>query len=185
LGYSFLEKKEYDRALEMFTNAINIREHYAQSFPTNEQMLAESYYSRALVYSEMRQFQSAMKDYDRAINIMENYFKKAKEDKGYNRVINVMKNYHAACHNCGRLHSDLGMHKKAAGYFIKALGCDVDNEELAATHNCFGVSLAKAGKKDLALAHFNEALNLSSNTEFKENVKKNIELMNNSPLNFA
>jgi len=146
LGKGLCKQKKYDEAIQAFTNAINIRNDYA-----------EAYYFRASAYSETRRIQDAIDDYNNAI--------KYKHD------------FYQAYHDCGLLYSQQGNNKKAIKYFIDALVYTADDNKdgLALTHNCFAVSLARIEKKELALAHFQEAIKLSSNPDFKKNMEINIQ----------
>jgi len=117
---------------------------------------AEAYYSRALEYAHTNRKQEAISDYDNAIK--------------------YKKNYHSAYLNCGILYSDMGNYKKAISYFINALAYSDDNEAQAKAHNSLAISLAKIDKKEEALIHFQEALKLSNNPDFKKRVENNIRI---------
>lgn len=109
---------------------------------------AEAYYSRALAYADIGKIHDAILDYDNAIKYKQNFYN--------------------AYHKCGVLYSKQGIHETAIKYFINALVYSDDKEDLAQTHNSLAISLASIGKKELAITHFQEAMKLSANPDFKK-----------------
>ncbi len=63
LGTTFLQLKDYNKAIENFTKSINLNPKYPESFN-----------NRGIAYAEIQSYRLAIKDYNDAINLNKNYF---------------------------------------------------------------------------------------------------------------
>ena len=63
LATTFLQLKDYKKAIENFTKSINLNPKYPESFN-----------NRGIAYAEIQNYRLAIKDYNDAINLNKNYF---------------------------------------------------------------------------------------------------------------
>ena len=138
---------------------------------------AAAYVNRGYAYNEKNEYDLALADYNKAIELKPNYenvynnrgsaYKgKGEYDKAladYNKAIELNPNYAEAYNNRGNVYSDKGEYDKALADYNKAIEL---NPNYAEAYNNRGSAYQSKGEYDKALADYNKAIKLNPN--FKE-----------------
>ena len=163
-GILFLNRKNYDMAINCFT----------QTIMQNPDM-AVAYFYRAKVHHQLGDFRKMIADYDEAIrlnpNLAEMYFYRALAYSDLNRqhnlgraaldltaAIKLNPDYMDAYNLRGRIHSWNGDHDLAIADFSQAIKLNPDN---AALYSYRGMAYFKKGDIDRALTDYNEAIKIN------------------------
>ncbi len=136
--------------------------------------VAIAYNLRGLAYTEMGQYDLALKDYNTAIGLDKNFSEalsnraiaygmigeKNKAFNDYNKAINLDQKFADAYYNRGLLYLKINQLDAAISDFSKALTIDPD---MADYYNNRGVALRLKGEYKKAFADFTQALKLNNN----------------------
>jgi tetratricopeptide (TPR) repeat protein len=155
-GMIFYYSGELDKALEYFTNALNL----ATELDRKEGMAAELGNIGA-VYSTKGELDKALDYFEKAL--------KLSEGLGIKEVMAVQ------LRNIGNVNLYKGEHEKALGYYLKALKLDEGlrrKKEIAADLGSIGIVYRIRGEIEKALEYFEKALELDEELGIKEGMTK-------------
>jgi Flp pilus assembly protein TadD len=159
----FAKKGHYDRAIALFSKALEINPRYA-----------EAYNNRAFAYSDIHKFDKAISDYTKAIEIKPMYAAAynnrgvAYENKGqydkaisdFSTALEINPRYAEAYNNRGIVYAKgKGQNDKAISDFIKAIEI---NPELADFYDNRGITYERLGDKEKACSDWKWACQLGS-----------------------
>ena len=167
LATTFLQLKDYDKAIENFTKSINLNPKYPESFN-----------NRGIAYAEIQSYKLAIKDYDKALSLKQDYF-----DANLNKAV-ALKNisefdesikYLEICiklqpydsriyNNLGNLYRNLKKYKTAKKHYSEALRL---NQNFAEAYNNRG-DLLQLHFKDFekAIQDFDSAIKINKDLHY-------------------
>lgn len=162
-GNSFYNQGEYDKAIEMYNKAIELR-------PTSSAI----YNNRGNAYHSKGNLTKAIGDFNKAIEINPNnavaYFNRGnsydelgKIDQSigdYSKAIEIKPDYASAYNNRGNLYFKKGNYDKAITDYSAAIGLD---QNYAYAYNNRGNAYYNQGKYTQAIADFEKTLQLNPN----------------------
>ena len=162
-GLAYVEKGEFDRAIEDFDKAIGLNPEYA-----------DAYFNRGTAHSTLNQHEKAIENYNKAIELDPNlalaysnrglaYYSLNKHDEAiadYNEAIELDPNFALAYYNRGLAYYSLNKHDEAIADWNKAIELDPN---LALAYNNRGAAYDSLKKYDEAIADYNEAIKLDPN----------------------
>lgn len=159
-GNEFYEQKQYDKAIDAYTKAIEVDQKYQ-----------DAYFNRGIVYRNLKQYERALRNYARAIEIDPKHalsyngrgivyaelrqYDKAIEE--YTKAIEMDSKYQDAFHNRGVTYAELNDHSKAIQDYTKAIEI---NPRHALSYNARGSSY-RALKNDVkAIEEYSKAIEI-------------------------
>jgi tetratricopeptide (TPR) repeat protein len=162
-GKALLEKKEYDKAINAFTDAIRL--------DPND---VAAYFNRGLAYDNQHKFDEAIRDYTEAIRLDPNdvaayygrglaYYKQHKFDEAirdYTEAIRLDPNDVAAYVNRGGAYYGQRKFHEAIRDYTEAIRLD---SSATLAYNCRGIAYADQGDLDSAIHDFTDAIRLDPN----------------------
>lgn len=185
-GVYYWRKKEYQQALNLFHNALQISE---QNVLKNQ--IASELNNIGLVYYSQGDYAQCLDYYNRSISVLRQtgdsmkiaqslmntgivYHKQGIYDKATAFLLEAVRYFEknkrlsqlASCYNTlANSQSDLGYYNEALKYHFKAL--DIrreigDSTGIATSTNNIGITYKKLDSLDLALMYFNQSLNVKS-----------------------
>ena len=160
-GLSYQEDKEYDKAIEHYTTAIELNPEFAKA-----------YNSRSFVYRMKENFKAAIQDCNKLIELNLElveaytnrglaYFDKGEVDKAiqdYDKVIDLDPDYAIAYNNRGAAYYQKGDFDNAIQNYNKAIDLDPDYVLL---YNNRGAAYHRKGDFDNAIQNYNKAVKLN------------------------
>ena len=123
---------------------------YEKSFGRGHHLLAKANYFKGNFYA-------AIKEYKKALEIMQGYAGKVKEGQALKFYLGFIKEIYFDLAHC---YEDLGDYKESLENYKKALELDPND---GAMHNNIGVNYANLNNFDKAMEHFKIALDLNKN----------------------
>lgn len=165
LGTSFLQIKEYNKAINYLDNAINLNSNFADAFN-----------NKGIALAEINKYSDAIKNYDQAIKLNKKKFS-AYLNKGI--ALKNLKQYEKAikCYDLGiklnpknaEIYNNLGnifkeqlLYEKAVICYNKAIKL---NQNYAEAYNNLGIIFQAQRKFKDAAINYSKALNLDQNIE--------------------
>lgn len=162
---TFLQLKNFDKAIKYFTRSINLNPNFADSFN-----------NRGIAYAEKQNYLMAIKDYDKAINLKKDYFSanlnKAIALKNYkkfdealscfNTCIKINPHDFKVYNNLGNLYFAVKKYDEAFEKYEKAISLNKDAAEVYSNKGDINLKLKKY---ELALNDYESALKLSKNLD--------------------
>jgi tetratricopeptide (TPR) repeat protein len=159
-GYTYDDKKEYDRAIADYSQAIRLKPQESTA-----------YYNRGLSYEARREMDAAITDYSEAIRLNPQYAKayfkrgarhtaKGQHDLAiadYDEAIRHSPRYAAAYNGRGSSYAQQGDYNLAIADFSEAILC---HPEYGTPYFNRGLSYAELNRHDLAIADYTEAIRL-------------------------
>ncbi|GHU58495.1 hypothetical protein FACS1894133_3350 [Clostridia bacterium] len=162
-GYNYYEKGDFDKAIEEYDKAIELKADYA-----------EAYNGRGMSYDELGKYDKAIADYDKAIELDPDYsiaynnrantyinlekYDKAKAD--CDKAIELKPDYAAAYCNRGIAYRKSGKYDKAIADYDKAIKLDPD---YSIAYNNRANAYISLEKYDKAKADCDKAIELNPN----------------------
>ena len=160
-GVAYHELKQYERAIEDFSKAIELNPN-----------LADGYYNRGFTYHELKQYERAIEDYNKAIELNPKYavaynnrrnaygeikeHERAIED--YNKAIELNPKYAVAYNNRGNAYHELKQYERAIEDYNKAIEL---NPNLADAYNNRGGAYGRLKQYEKAIEDFSKAIELN------------------------
>ncbi|CAF3631419.1 unnamed protein product [Rotaria sp. Silwood1] len=150
IGIVHNEKGEYDKALEYYEKALQIR---IQSFPPNHPSLAPTYSNIGSVYNDKGEYDKALEYYKKALAIQ----------------MKFLSPYHSSLlttyNNIGLVYNHKAEYDKALEYYEKALAIEMKSlpsyhPSFANTYTNIGLVYNDKGEYDKALEHYKKALEI-------------------------
>jgi tetratricopeptide (TPR) repeat protein len=135
LGNSYLQKREYAKAIPEYTEAINIKQKHGQGYTI-------AYFNRAVCYNNLGMSEDAIADY--------NFVKQYDFDNEFTEVYQRQ----------GLLYALQGDHKKAIEDFTQMITLAKNNQQKAVAYNSRAISWAVLGNIQQAFNDFNTAIKL-------------------------
>ena len=165
LGTSFLQIKEYNKAINYLDNAINLNSNFADAFN-----------NKGIALAEINKYSDAIKNYDQAIKLNKKKFS-AYLNKGI--ALKNLKQYEKAieCYDLGiklnpknaEVYNNLGNIFKEQLLYDKAVICYNKaikfNQNYAEAYNNLGIIFQAQRKFKDAAINYSKALNLDQNIE--------------------
>ncbi len=162
-GWDFYQKKEYDKAISDYNEAIRLD-------PNN----AWPYNRRGIAHDDKKEYDLAISDYSEAIRLSPSYVEaysnrgNAYNDKGeydkaisdYNDAIRLNPNYAIAYNNRGSTYDDKNEYDKAISDYNEAIRLDPN---YANAYNNRGVAYYHKSEYDKAISDYSEAIRLDPN----------------------
>ena len=166
LATTFLQLKDYKKAIENFTKSINLNPKYPESFN-----------NRGIAYAEIQNYRLAIKDYNDAINLNKNYFSPyinkgiaLKNSQKFNQAIDCFKicikinpKDPGVYNNLGNLYVKLKKNDEAYLAFEKAIILKNDFAQAYSNRGDLNFSLKKY---DLALNDYSNALKFNDGLDY-------------------
>jgi tetratricopeptide (TPR) repeat protein len=163
-GMAFLERQEYDKAINDFTEAIRL-----------DPNVAIIYFNRGNAYYDQGNLDKASSDYNEAIRLNPNFARayvgrgdvireQGNLDKAisdYNEAIRLEPNYVPAYDGRGRAYGSSGNYDKAISDFTEAIRLDPN---LAPAYCSRGYAYDMHGNFEKAISDYNEAIRLDPNS---------------------
>ncbi len=163
IGYSFVEKSDYVKAIECFDKALELN-------PRNQ----EAWYNKGVCLGKLEKYEDAATCFDKALELnprnQEAWYNKGlilrklekHEDAAtcFDKALELNPKYQEAWYNKGLILGKLEKHEDAATCFDKALELNPRNQE--AWYNK-GLILGKLKKNEEAIECFDKALELNPN----------------------
>ena len=160
-GNTYSNKGDFDRAIEDYTEAIQLNPKYDIAF-----------YNRGLAYSNKGDHDRAIKDYSEAIRINPNYDKafnnrglihsrKGAHDRAiedYTAALRINPNYALALNNRGNAFRRKGDYDRAIQDYNEAIRINPDYDK--AFYNR-GIAYGRKGNHDRAIVDYNEAIRIN------------------------
>lgn len=178
LGIQYLKSGDYPEAIEYFSRAIELG-------------YTEAHEHRGTAFSEMKNYEAAIEDYNRIIAYRLDwpngyydrglvYFQMGQYDQAiddYNLALELKPDYSEAFNNRGLAYENLKRLDEALGDFYMATKLDPDN---GAAHNNLGRALTYAGRLEEAIRSFQRAeqLGVVQATQILEILEKEKEKLN-------
>ena len=141
-GLVYLNKKQYEKALEEFDQSIKLYPSYA-----------EAYYNRGEVYYEKDEYEKALSDFDKAIEL----------DLTYTKIIKSNEDYLEAYLDCGEDYYEKDEYDKALVYLDRAIEL---NPQYAEAYHIRGKVYNEKQEYDKALVDLNKAIEMDSPHEY-------------------
>jgi len=156
LATTFLQLKDYKKAIENFTKSINLNPKYPESFN-----------NRGIAYAEIQNYRLAIKDYNDAINLNKNYFSPyinkgiaLKNSQKFNQAIDCFK-------ICIKINpKDPGIYNNLGNLYVKLKKNDeayLAFEKAIILKNNFAQAYSNRGDLNFSLKKYDLALNDYSN----------------------
>lgn len=172
-GLGYYEKKDYDQAIEAYSQAIKLNPNHADAFN-----------DRGNVYLNKKDYERAMQDYNEAIRLRPGYAlayfnrglayqNKADHERAiqdYDEAIRLNPNYAPAFRNRGLTYHRKGAYDRAIQDFDQAIVLD---PRVAFVFNNRGLSYSNRKDYDLAIQDYNEAIRLNPNYALAFNNRAN------------
>lgn len=188
-GLKHLENAPYDLSIECSTKAIELLSKLVKRDPDYVENYASTYYNRGTAYSNKGEYDKAIKDYNKAIELNPDfagaynnrgfaYYHQSDYDKAienYNTAIELNPDDVGAYNNRGAAYANVGNYKKTIEDFTKAIELNPDSHE--AYYNR-GLAYTEKGDSDKASKDYNKAI------ELKKAYKKAIKLKTISITNY-
>ena len=166
LATTFLQLKDYNKAIENFTKSINLNPKYPESFN-----------NRGIAYAEIQNYRLAIKDYNDAINLNKNYFSPyinkgiaLKNSQKFNQAIDCFKicikinpKDPGVYNNLGNLYVKLKKNDEAYLAFEKAI---ILKNDFAQAYSNRGDLNFNLKKYDLALDDYSNALKFNNGLDY-------------------
>ena len=171
MGIEYIDKDNYDKALENFNMAILLNP-----------LFSEAYFSRALTYYKLKEYDKAVEDYTKATeydpknptiynNRGDCYYRKQdymSAIKDYDKAALLNPSYMKAYYNRGLCYASLEQYEKAIEDFAKVVELKPD---FAEAFHLRGISYEYSGDMDSAIDDYKKALELKPNfTEAKSHL---------------
>ena len=162
-GWTYQNRKEYDKAIEHYTEALNL----------NPQLVT-AYNNRGLNYEAKGYFDYALEDYNRAIELKPDhvtaylnrgnvYDNKGDYDRAiinFNKVIELSPNLAEGYNNRGNTYKNKGDYDRALDDFSKTIALKPDD---ANAYNNRGNAHNRKGDYDRAIVDYTQAIKLDLN----------------------
>jgi len=166
LATTFLQLKDYDKAIKNFSKSINLNPKYPESFN-----------NRGIAYAEIQSYILAIKDYDEAIKLNKNYFSPhlnkgiaLKNSQKFNQAIDCFKicikinpKDPSIYNNLGNLYVNLKKNDEAYIAFKKAIILKNNYAQAFSNRGDLNYSLKKY---DLALNDYLNALKFNDSLDY-------------------
>jgi tetratricopeptide (TPR) repeat protein len=189
LGMIYIEKGDYEKALDCFNNAVEFTHSYFSSIPgyNKNAMLAEAYNNLSVVQLKLEKYVEAKQSIMMAITadadnpiLYEKLGKLFFKEKNYNDAIKMYKKAIRLSPSSEVFYQDLGTlyyflndYDNALHYFNKVIKLNPEDSD---AYNSIAVIYAKKGADKKALNYFNKALYYDpNNVSIKKNIQKLIK----------
>ena len=140
-GADYYSKKEYDKAIKCFTQAIELDKSFLPKDRVSKEVLAEAYYNRGRAKYYLKDYKGAIADHNKAIELKPDYAKayykrgnvkrKLKDYQGaiadFDKAIELDRDYAKAYHMKGVVKYNLKDYEEAIKDFEEALKLQPDN----------------------------------------------------------
>lgn len=160
-GDRYCDLKQYENAVECFSNAIRMQSNVAQF-----------YNDRGYTYNNLREYKKAIIDFDKSINLNPKfavvynnrgfaYHNLGEYDKAitdFNKAIELNPEYAIAYNNRGYAYKNWGEYDRAITDYSKAIEL---NLEFAEAYNNRGTVYDNLGEYDRAIADYDKAIELN------------------------
>ena len=180
---------DWDKAVKL---GEALRAEFPDSFSDNKRVveylaiaycLAEAYYKRGSSYNELKQYERAIKDFDKAIALksdyIEAYFNRGvnyvelgqyeRAIKDFDKAIKLKPDYASAYNNRGVSYNGLELYEHAIADYDKAI--ELDPEHAAAYHNR-GASYLRLELYERIRTDYDKAIDMARTAEIDERIQR-------------
>ena len=166
LGVSYLDAKQYDRALGAFKKALSLNPTYPTEIYTNIGMLYLDRGRQTLARKHLERALALNPNNFVALDLIGTLYRKQKNYKEalkhYGMAIKINPNFALSHHNIGILYLEMGELDNAVSTLQHAI---MLRPNLAEAHSSLGLALARQGRYDLAIPTLRKAIKIDDKNQ--------------------